>query len=86
MYFSSDVTERKNLEQQFAQAQKMEAIGQLTVTVAHDFNNIIQVITGYGEILLKEQLGEENHLLLLEMIQSSPQGWGAHPAASFIQS
>jgi PAS domain S-box-containing protein len=71
LYFSSDVTERKNLEQQFAQAQKMEAVGQLTGGVAHDFNNIIQVITGYGEILLNERLSEENHLLLLEMTKAA---------------
>ncbi len=50
-------TERKNkklLEEQFIQAQKMEAIGRLTAGVAHDFNNILGVILGYGEILLNQ--------------------------------
>jgi two-component system, cell cycle sensor histidine kinase and response regulator CckA len=41
-----DVTERRQLEEQFRQAQKMEAVGSLASGVAHDFNNLIQVITG----------------------------------------
>ena len=49
-----DMTERQRLESQFRQAQKMEAVGVLAGGVAHDFNNLVTVITGYSDVLLRE--------------------------------
>jgi PAS domain S-box-containing protein len=57
-----DVTEQRRLESQLLHAQKMEAIGTLTSGIAHEFNNILTTIIGYG-MLLKEDMKEDAPLI-----------------------
>jgi two-component system, cell cycle sensor histidine kinase and response regulator CckA len=63
-----DVTERKNLENQLLQSQKMEALGTLAGGIAHDFNNMLNVILGYAELSLMRLSPEDpSHRNMLEI-------------------
>jgi len=73
---SRDVTEFTRLQEQLQQAQKMEAIGQLTGGIAHDFNNVLQAITGYCEVLKLRLPDEENLKYVAEITKA------AHRAAT----
>ncbi|CCQ72478.1 PAS domain S-box protein [Magnetospira sp. QH-2] len=56
---AEDITDRKHLERELAQTQKLKAVGQLTGGIAHDFNNIIQVIKGNLE-LIREDMADQS--------------------------
>ena len=73
-----DITERKRLEAQFRQAQKMEAIGQLAGGVAHDFNNILTVIHCNASLLLDTSGGPDSEASTLarQIIESTERAAG----------
>ncbi|HKE23113.1 MAG TPA: response regulator [Bryobacteraceae bacterium] len=69
--------ERTQLEAQFRQAQKMEAVGRLAGGVAHDFNNLLTVITGYSDLLLSAADLKESQRTALQQIRRSAERGGA---------
>lgn len=66
-----DITEKRNLENQFRQAQKMEAVGRLAGGVAHDFNNLLTVIMSYTEMMTRDLPANDPHLDDLNEIQKA---------------
>ncbi len=74
-----DITEYKRLESQFTQAQKMEAVGLLAGGVAHDLNNMLNVINGYSELALEDL--DQNNPIHRDIEEVNKAG---HRAASLI--
>ena len=71
---AEDITERRQLQEQFLQSQKLEAIGQLAGGVAHDFNNILTVIQGYGSLLMmSDQSLSERKDAVEQIVRASEQ-------------
>jgi two-component system cell cycle sensor histidine kinase/response regulator CckA len=70
--FVEDVTEQKSLEAQFVQAQKLEALAQLTAGVAHDFNNLLTVISGFTHVVMDDMPSDDRHThYLASVVQAS---------------
>lgn len=72
-----DATARKNLEMQFAQAQKMQAMGQLAGGVAHDFNNLLTAMIGFCDLLLQRHgVGDPSFTDIIQIKQNANRAAG----------
>ena len=70
--FCLDTTEQKNLETQFAQAQKMQAMGQLAGGIAHDFNNLLTAMIGFSDLLLQRHNSKDpSHADIVQIKQNA---------------
>jgi two-component system cell cycle sensor histidine kinase/response regulator CckA len=75
--YALDMTDQRKLEAQFAQGQKMQAVGQLAGGVAHDFNNVLTAIIGFSDLLLlKHKPGDPSFSDLMSIKQSANRAAG----------
>lgn len=75
--YALDMTEQRKLEAQFAQGQKMQAVGQLAGGVAHDFNNVLTAIIGFADLLLlKHKPGDPSFADLMSIKNSANRAAG----------
>ncbi|MDR3471978.1 MAG: response regulator [Devosia sp.] len=75
--YALDMTEQRKLEAQFAQGQKMQAVGQLAGGVAHDFNNVLTAIIGFSDLLLlKHKPGDPSFNDIMSIKQSANRAAG----------
>lgn len=80
---ASEIEERARVESMLAQAQKMEAIGNLTGGVAHDFNNLLQVVSGNLQLLSREVAGNDKAQLRIEKAMAGV-ARGSHLASQLL--
>ena len=86
LVFLTDITEKKQLEMQFLQAQKMEAVGRLAGGVAHDFNNLLTSILGHSDLMLM-RLRPGDPLIgdINEIIKAAKRATGSDPPVAGFQ-